>query len=96
MAGSRGVHAQFRGLAARHPNFSYHAAISDPKPQLEWNGYTGLIHAVVLEHYLEQHPAPEEIEYYLCGPPLMSAAVVEMLGSLGVDEANIRLDDFGT
>lgn len=88
--------AQFRGLAARHPNFGYHAAISDPHPQTDWNGYTGLIHAVVLEHYLKEHPAPEEIEYYLCGPPLMSAAVVEMLGSLGVDEANIRLDDFGT
>lgn len=88
--------AQFRELAARHSNFSYHAAISDPDPESHWIGFTGFIHAVVHEHYLKQHPAPEEIEYYLCGPPLMSAAVVQMLGSLGVDHANIRLDDFGT
>jgi Na+-transporting NADH:ubiquinone oxidoreductase subunit F len=87
--------AEFRTLAKRHENFEYHAAISDVGTLGDWQGPTGLIHTVVYERYLKQHAAPEDVEYYLCGPPLMSAAVTQMLDSLGVDGASIWLDDFG-
>jgi Na+-transporting NADH:ubiquinone oxidoreductase subunit F len=85
----------FDALAARHDNFSWHVALSDPHPDDNWNGYTGFIHEVLHENYLKKHPAPEDAEYYMCGPPLMNAAVIKMLEDLGVEADNILLDDFG-
>ena len=85
----------FDGLAASHPNFVWHVALSDPLPEDEWTGYTGFIHEVLLENYLKDHPAPEDIEYYICGPPMMTQAVLKMLSDLGVEKENILLDDFG-
>lgn len=70
-------------------------ALSEPQPEDEWTGPTGFIHAVVLEQYLDKHPDPSEIEYYLCGPPLMIAAVQKMLYDLGVEEEMIAYDSFG-
>ena len=87
--------AEFRALAEQHPSFSYHAAVSDARADSGWSGDIGLIHSVVHERYLKAHAAPEDVEYYLCGPPVMSAAVIDMLESLGVDDSNIWLDDFG-
>ena len=87
---------EFDRLAAEHENFSWQAALSEPQPGDAWHGSTGFIHAVVYESYLEAHPAPEDAEYYLCGPPLMSTATVQMLEDLGVDRDSIFLDDFGT
>lgn len=86
---------EFNQLAAEHPNFSWQVALSDPQPEDQWTGYTGFIHQVLLEHYLRDHPAPEDCEFYLCGPPMMNAAVISMLKTLGVENDNIRLDDFG-
>jgi Na+-transporting NADH:ubiquinone oxidoreductase subunit F len=88
--------AEFETLAQRHANFSYHVALAEPQPGDDWHGYTGFIHAVALQHYLKDHPAPERVEYYLCGPPLMASAVVAMLEDLGVDRSSIYFDDFGT
>lgn len=85
----------FDGLAQGHDNFQWHIALSDPMPQDNWQGYTGFIHEVVFENYLREHPAPEDCEYYMCGPPMMTAAVIKMLYDLGVEEDNILLDDFG-
>ena len=85
----------FDALAAANPNFHWHVALSDPKPEDHWTGYTGFIHDVLYEHYLKDHPAPEDCEYYMCGPPMMNAAVLRMLDELGVEEDNIFLDDFG-
>ena len=87
---------EFEAAAQAHENFDYHVALSQPRKGEPWDGYTGFIHAVVLEHYLERHPAPEEAEYYLCGPPVMSAAVVQMLEDLGVERDSIFFDDFGS
>jgi Na+-transporting NADH:ubiquinone oxidoreductase subunit F len=86
---------EFDALAAEHDNFDWYLALSEPLPQDNWHGYTGFVHEVLLENYLEDHPAPEDCEYYLCGPPMMNAAVIAMLDSLGVDKENIVLDDFG-
>jgi len=86
---------EFEALARDHDNFSYQVALSEPHPDDQWQGATGLIHQIVFENYLEGHPAPEEAEYYLCGPPLMSSAVVGMLEDLGVDRDSILFDDFG-
>lgn len=86
---------EFEALARDHDNFSYQVALSEPHPDEQWQGATGLIHQTVFETYLEGHPAPEEAEYYLCGPPLMSSAVVGMLEDLGVDRDSILFDDFG-
>ena len=86
----------FRDIEADYDNFSYHIALSDPTPEDNWDGPTGFIHQVVLDNYLKQHPEPEEIEYYLCGPPLMLSAVMKMLDELGVPEENIAFDDFGS
>lgn len=69
-------------------------ALSDPQPEDNWTGMTGFIHNVVLENYLKNHPAPEDCEYYMCGPPMMNAAVVKMLKDLGVEDENISLDEF--
>ena len=85
----------FDGIAAENENFSWHLALSDPLEEDNWEGYTGFIHQVVKDEYLDKHPAPEEIEYYLCGPPMMNTAVIEMLLDLGVERENIMLDDFG-
>ncbi|MDX2315502.1 MAG: NADH:ubiquinone reductase (Na(+)-transporting) subunit F [Gammaproteobacteria bacterium] len=85
----------FDKLQAENPNFVWHAALSDPLPEDNWTGYTGFIHNVLLEQYLEEHPAPEDCEYYMCGPPMMNAAVINMLEELGVESDRIMLDDFG-
>lgn len=85
----------YDGLAAEFPNFEWHVALSDPQPEDNWEGYTGFIHNVLYENYLKDHPAPEDCEFYMCGPPVMNAAVINMLKSLGVEDENILLDDFG-
>ncbi|WP_042142529.1 MULTISPECIES: NADH:ubiquinone reductase (Na(+)-transporting) subunit F [unclassified Pseudoalteromonas] len=85
----------FDGLAAENPNFEWHCALSDPQPEDNWEGYTGFIHNVLLENYLKDHEAPEDCEFYMCGPPMMNAAVISMLKELGVEDENILLDDFG-
>ena len=87
---------EFEQLAADHDNFQWHLALSDPLPGDNWKGLTGFIHEVLLEHYLKDHPAPEDCEYYLCGPPMMNAALIHMFDELGVEEENIHLDDFGS
>jgi Na+-transporting NADH:ubiquinone oxidoreductase subunit F len=86
----------FRDIEKDFPNFKYHIALSEPLPEDNWSGPTGFIHQVVYENYLKDHPEPEEIEYYLCGPPLMLQAVQKMLDELGVPEENIAFDDFGS
>lgn len=86
---------EYDALAAENDNFSWHVALSEPQPEDNWTGYTGFIHNVLYENYLRDHPAPEDCEYYMCGPPMMNAAVIKMLHSLGVEDDNIFLDDFG-
>jgi len=86
---------EFKAIAKEHPNFSYHVALSDPLPEDKWNGPVGFIHQVAFDEYLSKHEDPSEIEYYLCGPPMMLDAVQKMLYNLGVDEENIAFDDFG-
>ncbi len=85
----------FDGLAADNDNFDWHVALSDPQPEDNWDGYTGFIHNVLYENYLKDHEAPEDCEFYMCGPPMMNAAVIGMLKDLGVEDENILLDDFG-
>jgi Na+-transporting NADH:ubiquinone oxidoreductase subunit F len=85
----------FDELAAENENFDWHVALSDPQPEDNWEGYTGFIHQVLLQNYLKDHPAPEDCEFYMCGPPMMNAAVINMLKDLGVEDENIMLDDFG-
>jgi Na+-transporting NADH:ubiquinone oxidoreductase subunit F len=85
----------FNALAEEHENFEWHVALSEPVPGNNWKGYRGFIHEVLYNNYLKDHPAPEDCEYYLCGPPLMSAAVVKMLDDLGVEPEDIFYDDFG-
>ncbi|WP_339058264.1 NADH:ubiquinone reductase (Na(+)-transporting) subunit F [Candidatus Regiella endosymbiont of Tuberolachnus salignus] len=85
----------FDQLQAGNDNFTWHVALSDPLPEDNWSGYTGFIHNVLLENYLKDHPAPEDCEFYMCGPPMMNAAVISMLKNLGVEDENIMLDDFG-
>jgi len=85
----------FTQLEKEHPNFSFHIALSEPKPEDHWTGDVGFIHNVIFENYLKNHPEPEEIEYYLCGPPMMISAVLKMLDELGVPKENILFDDFG-
>lgn len=82
-------------LAAENDNFKWHIALSDPQPEDNWTGLTGFIHNVLYEQYLRDHEAPEDCEYYMCGPPMMNAAVIKMLKDLGVEDENIMLDDFG-
>jgi Na+-transporting NADH:ubiquinone oxidoreductase subunit F len=86
---------EFEALAAANPNFTWHLALSEPLPEDNWTGPTGFIHNVLRDSYLNDHPAPEDIEYYMCGPGVMNKAVIDMLLSLGVDRENIMLDDFG-
>jgi Na+-transporting NADH:ubiquinone oxidoreductase subunit F len=85
----------YNGLAADNDNFDWHVALSDPQPEDNWDGLTGFIHNVLHEQYLKDHEAPEDCEYYMCGPPMMNAAVIHMLKDLGVEDENIMLDDFG-
>ena len=85
----------FDEIAAENENFKWHLALSDPQPEDNWTGATGFIHQVVYDQYLKNHPAPEDIEYYMCGPPMMNQAVINMLLDLGVEPENILLDDFG-
>ena len=95
----------FKDIEKDFPNFKFYIGLSEPLPEDNWvekksldddgEGYTGFIHQVLFENYLKDHPEPEEVEYYLCGPPLMNAAVLKMLDDLGVPTENIRFDDFG-
>ncbi len=85
----------FDDLESRFDNFEWYVALSDPQPDDNWTGYTGFIHQVVYDQYLRAHRAPEDCEYYLCGPPVMNAAVIKMLTDLGVEDEQIMLDDFG-
>lgn len=86
---------EYDALAAEFPNFEWHVAMSDPQPEDNWEGLTGFIHNVLLENYLKNHPAPEDCEFYMCGPPIMNQSVISMLESMGVEPENIMLDDFG-
>ncbi len=86
---------EYDKLAEDNENFDWHVALSDPQPEDNWEGLTGFIHNVLYEEYLKDHPAPEDCEYYMCGPPMMNAAVIQMLTDLGVEPENIMLDDFG-
>jgi Na+-transporting NADH:ubiquinone oxidoreductase subunit F len=86
---------EFTEIEKKFPNFKLNIALSEPLPEDNWTGYQGFIHQVLLENYLKQHPAPEDIEYYICGPPLMLQAVLKMLDDLGVEPENIAFDDFG-
>jgi len=85
----------FKRIESQHPNFTFNIALSEPKPEDNWTGYKGFIHQVILDQYLSKHPEPEEIEYYLCGPPQMNDAVQKMLDELGVPPENVAFDDFG-
>ncbi len=85
----------FDMLARENDNFEWHVALSDPQPEDNWEGDTGFIHNVLYENYLKEHDAPEDCEFYMCGPPMMNAAVIKMLKDLGVEDENIMLDDFG-
>ena len=87
--------ADFKELAAEYDNFSWHVALSDPQPEDNWEGPTGFIHEVLYERYLKDHPAPEDCEYYLCGPPMLLVAAREMMENLGVEPESIFYDDFG-
>jgi len=86
---------EYDTLQAENENFDWHLALSDPLPEDNWDGLTGFIHQVLLDNYLKAHPAPEDCEYYMCGPPMMNSAVITMLLDLGVEPENIMLDDFG-
>lgn len=86
---------QFEEIEKNFPNFQFTLALSEPKPEDYWTGHTGFIHQVIFDNYLSNHEQPEEIDYYLCGPPLMNSAVQKMLYDLGVPDENILYDDFG-
>ena len=86
----------FRDIERDFPNFRYHIALSEPLPDDNWDGPTGFIHQVLYDEYLSKHPEPEEVEYYLCGPPMMLQACLKMLDDLGVPDENVAFDDFGS
>jgi Na+-transporting NADH:ubiquinone oxidoreductase subunit F len=86
---------EFDKLAEENENFEWHLALSDPLPEDNWDGLEGFIHNVLFEQYLKDHPAPEDCEFYMCGPPMMNTACIKMLEDLGVEKENIMLDDFG-
>ncbi|MCK4570127.1 MAG: NADH:ubiquinone reductase (Na(+)-transporting) subunit F [Bacteroidales bacterium] len=86
---------EFKELEEKNPNFKFNIGLSEPVPEDKWEGYTGFIHQIVIDEYLKNHPEPEEIEYYLCGPPMMNDAVLKMLDDYGVPEEMIAFDDFG-
>ncbi|MEG2177935.1 MAG: NADH:ubiquinone reductase (Na(+)-transporting) subunit F, partial [Bacteroidales bacterium] len=85
----------FNKIQAENPNFEFHIALSDPQPEDNWTGYTGFIHQVILDNYLNNHTEPDEIEYYLCGPAAMTNAILKMLDNLGVPKNMISFDNFG-
>jgi len=85
----------FEEIEKNNENFSFHLALSDPLPEDNWQGDVGFIHNVLYENYLKDHPAPEDVNYYICGPPMMNAAIINMLEDLGVENENIHFDDFG-
>ena len=85
---------EYDALAEEFPNFTWHLALSDPQPEDNWTGMTGFIHNVVHDNYLGDHSAPEDCEFYMCGPPMMNSAVINMLHSLGVENESIMLDEF--
>lgn len=86
---------EFRGIEKDFPNFKFNIGLSEPLPEDNWDGYEGFIHQVIIDNYLKNHPEPEEIEYYLCGPPMMNDAVLKMLDDYGVPDEMIMFDDFG-
>ena len=86
---------EYDQLAEENENFNWYVAMSDPQPEDNWKGFTGFIHNVLYEQYLKNHPAPEDCEFYMCGPPIMNQSVIAMLKDLGVEDENIMLDDFG-
>ncbi len=86
---------EFRALEEQFPNFTFNLALSEPLPEDNWTGYTGFIHQVVIDNYLKDHPSPEDIEYYFCGPPMMNQCVMKMCDDFGVEPENISFDDFG-
>jgi len=81
-------------LARKYPNFTFHVALSEPQPSDQWESYTGYIHEVFKEHYLDQHPDPQSIDYFLCGPPLMVQAARDMLKEFEVPPTQILFDEF--
>ena len=85
----------FRAIEKEFPNFKFNIALSEPMPEDNWTGYVGFIHQVLIDNYLKDHPAPEDVEYYFCGPPMMNQAVMRMLDDFGVEPENISFDDFG-
>jgi Na+-transporting NADH:ubiquinone oxidoreductase subunit F len=85
----------FREIEKEFPNFTFHLALSEPRPEDNWTGLTGFIHQALYDNYLKYHETPEDVEYYLCGPPMMNSAVINMLDNLGVPPENIAYDDFG-
>lgn len=87
---------EFDQIDAGNDNFEWHLALSDPLPDDNWDGKTGFIHQVLYDHYLKDHDAPEDCEYYICGPPMMLQACREMLDGLGVEPENVLYDDFGS
>ncbi|PKQ65603.1 NADH:ubiquinone reductase (Na(+)-transporting) subunit F [Labilibaculum filiforme] len=87
---------QFDAIAADFPNFEWHLALSEPQPEDNWEGPTGFIHQVIYDNYLVKHEEPEDVEYYLCGPPMMNSAVTSMLYELGVPDEMVEFDDFGS
>ena len=87
---------EYDKLAEEHENFQWHVALSDPLPEDNWEGYTGFIHQVIHDQYLKDHAAPEDCEYYMCGPPMMMDACFDMLDRLGVEPEAIKFDDFGS
>ena len=86
---------EFRQIEKDFPNFTFHLALSEPLPEDNWTGLTGFIHQVVIDNYLKDHPSPEDIEYYYCGPPMMNKCVLQMCEDFGVEPENISFDDFG-
>jgi len=86
---------EFRQIEKDFPNFTFNIALSDSKPEDNWTGYTGFIHQVIIDEYLSKHEEPEEIEYYLCGPPLMNQAIVKMIYDFGIPDEMLAFDDFG-
>ena len=86
---------EFDELQKSNPNFTWHLALSEPLPEDNWTGSTGFIHQILRDEYLDEHTAPEDCEYYLCGPPMMNSAVLKLLDDLGVESENIMFDDFG-
>jgi Na+-transporting NADH:ubiquinone oxidoreductase subunit F len=86
---------EFRKIEAEFPNFKFNIALSEPMPEDNWTGYTGFIHKVLHDNYLSKHDEPEDIEFYLCGPPMMNRPSFKMLYDLGIPDENIAFDDFG-